>query len=112
MQPYVKSGPPRSRDKFLAARSLIPGVRVLTDNATLITVIIPAFNAAQTITDTLDSVSSQTHRHIEVLVVDDGSSDDTVEVVTQHIQRDPRIRLLRQPNAGVSAARNKALHEA
>src|SRR5260370_12794376 len=78
----------------------------------LVTVIIPAFNAARTIDETLRSVRSQTHRRLEILVVDDGSVDATAQIVRSHAAEDRRIRLIQQPNSGVAAARNRAIAEA
>jgi len=80
--------------------------------ADLVTVIIPAFNAARTIDETLRSVRSQTHRRMEILVVDDGSVDATAQIVRSHATEDRRIRLIQQPNSGVAAARNRAIAEA
>jgi glycosyltransferase involved in cell wall biosynthesis len=68
--------------------------------------VIPAFNAERTIAETLASVRSQTHRTLEILVVDDGSADDTHAIVQSHALEDSRIRLMTQANAGVAAARN------
>lgn len=68
----------------------------------LVSSIIPAHNAAGTITETLQSVLSQNRADMEVIVVDDGSTDGTPERVAA---TDPRIELIRQPHAGVSAAR-------
>lgn len=83
----------------------------LSDSAEMpcVSVIIPAYNAEDFITATLDSVVSQTYQNLEILVVDDGSSDRTPEIVTSYAQRDRRITLLRQKNAGVAAARNLAI---
>ena len=78
----------------------------------LVSVIIPAYNAQATIHATLCSVRAQTHRNLEILVVDDGSTDATVEIVERHAKLDNRIILLRQTNAGVAAARNNALQKA
>jgi glycosyltransferase involved in cell wall biosynthesis len=78
----------------------------------LVTVIIPAYNAADHILATLESVSHQSYPQIEVLVVDDGSADHTADIVLLLAQSDPRFRLIRQPNAGVGAARNRAIREA
>lgn len=77
-----------------------------------VSVIVPAYNAARWIGRTLHNVLQQTHRDIEVLVVDDGSRDDTARIVEQHARADGRIRLLTQANAGVSAARNLGLRQA
>lgn len=74
--------------------------------APLVSVIIPAFNAEALLARTLESVLRQTYQNLEVLVVDDGSCDRTPEIVQQFAQRDRRLRLLRQANAGVAAARN------
>jgi glycosyltransferase involved in cell wall biosynthesis/peptidoglycan/xylan/chitin deacetylase (PgdA/CDA1 family) len=78
----------------------------------LVTAIIPAFNARRTIDETLRSVREQTYGNLEILVVDDGSTDDTALRVEAHAQADPRVRLIRQDNAGVAAARNRAVAEA
>lgn len=72
----------------------------------LVSVIIPAYNAANWIGATLESVAMQTHRSIEVIVVDDGSHDRTVEISEAFARSDPRFRVVRQANAGVAAARN------
>src|SRR5437879_4873848 len=72
----------------------------------LVSVVIPAYNASPTIDETLRSVRSQSHGELEIIVVDDGSTDDTVAVAQRHAARDPRITILRQCNAGVAAARN------
>jgi glycosyltransferase involved in cell wall biosynthesis len=77
-----------------------------------VSVITPAWNAAAFLTETLDSVLGQTFTDWEMLVVDDGSSDETPHIVASYARRDARIRLLRQANAGPSAARNHAMREA
>jgi glycosyltransferase involved in cell wall biosynthesis len=71
--------------------------------------VIPAYNASRTIGETLQSVLAQTHADLEIVVVDDGSADDTAEIVAQIAARDGRVRLLRQGNAGVAAARNAGI---
>jgi glycosyltransferase involved in cell wall biosynthesis len=68
--------------------------------------VIPAYNAEATIDDTLRSVRSQTHRDLEIVVVDDGSSDRTASIVNAHRAVDGRVTLISQENAGVAAARN------
>jgi glycosyltransferase involved in cell wall biosynthesis len=72
----------------------------------LISVVIPAFNAERTIDETLRSVRGQSWQTLEIIVVDDGSTDRTSEVVERHCAADPRMRLMQQANAGVAAARN------
>ena len=76
----------------------------------LISIIIPAHNAECWVAETLQSALSQTHSNLEVIVVDDGSSDRTVEVVRSFA--DGRLRLIQQENKGACAARNRALAEA
>ncbi|MBE9009337.1 glycosyltransferase family 2 protein [Pseudanabaenaceae cyanobacterium LEGE 13415] len=77
----------------------------------LVSVIIPAYNAAAFIGQTLDSVLKQTYQEFEIIVVDDGSRDRTAEIVESYAKRDRRIRLLKQENSGVAAARNLAIAE-
>lgn len=69
-------------------------------------VVIPAYNAASTIDETLLSVMSQSYQRLDIVVVDDGSRDDTAAIAERHAAADPRIRVVRQANAGVAAARN------
>lgn len=78
----------------------------------LISVIVPAYNAAATLDETLHSVRGQTHADFEALVVDDGSADATPDLVEAHVAADPRVRLIRQANGGVARARNRGLAEA
>lgn len=73
----------------------------------LISVIVPAYNAERTILDTIRSVQQQTFRDLELIVVDDGSTDRTLELVERVAE--PRLRVVSQPNAGVSAARNRGI---
>jgi glycosyltransferase involved in cell wall biosynthesis len=78
----------------------------------VISVIIPAYNAGRFIADTLDSVIRQTFKDFEVVIVDDGSTDNTVELVKSWMEKDPRIRLIQQKNTGGPAARNTAIANA
>jgi glycosyltransferase involved in cell wall biosynthesis len=75
----------------------------------MVSVIVPVHNGARYIGATLDSALQQTYRDLEVIVVDDGSSDGTRAVVEERAARDPRLRLIVQANGGVAAARNRAL---
>lgn len=74
---------------------------------TRVSVITPCYEAAAVIEATLDGVAAQTLRDWEHVVVDDGSPDATADLVTARLGREPRLRLIRQANAGVSAARNR-----
>lgn len=76
----------------------------------MISVVIPLYNKATSISSTLECVLNQNFTDWEVVVVDDGSTDDSANIVSS--MGDSRIRLIRQPNAGVSAARNRGAIEA
>ncbi len=78
----------------------------------LVSVIIPLYNAAPYITEALESVLASTYRPIEIVVVNDGSTDKGEEVAARYAKEHSEIRLFSQPNAGVSAARNHAIREA
>lgn len=72
----------------------------------LVSVIIPAYNSGQRILETLESVLSQKEANLEIIVVDDGSTDGTPE----HVQEfDDRIKLIRQKNQGIAGARNTGI---
>jgi glycosyltransferase involved in cell wall biosynthesis len=75
-----------------------------TPTRPLVSVVIPAYNCARTITQTIESALNQEDADLEVIVVDDGSSDATTEIV--EAIPDARVRLVRQSNAGPAAARN------
>lgn len=78
----------------------------------LVSVITPTYNRAYCLGRTLDSALAQTYPHLEIVVVDDGSTDGTAELVRTRYGHEPRVRYLRQENGGVSAARNRGLREA
>jgi glycosyltransferase involved in cell wall biosynthesis len=74
-----------------------------------ISVVIPCYNSARTIAETLDSILAQTYGDFEVIAVDDGSSDDTAKVIGAY---QGRVKYVHQSNAGVSAARNNGVAHA
>ena len=69
-------------------------------------VVVPMYNSERTIATTLASICAQTHRRLDIVVTDDGSTDGSAAIVEGWCRRDPRVRLVRQSNAGVAAARN------
>jgi glycosyltransferase involved in cell wall biosynthesis len=77
-----------------------------------VSIVVPAYNAAGTIGETLESILAQSHRHWEAVVVDDGSADATGEAVGRFAERDARVRLVTQSNAGEAGARNTGVAQA
>lgn len=75
----------------------------------LVSVVIPTYNRAESFVRAVDSVLAQTHQALDVIVVDDGSTDNTAERFAKRYGADPRVRYLRQTNRGVAAARNLGL---
>lgn len=78
----------------------------------LISVVVPIFNLAPWLPRCVESILGQTHRNLEVLLVDDGSIDDSLFVAEEFAGRDPRVRVFHQRNAGVTAARMLGVSEA
>lgn len=78
----------------------------------LVSVIVPTFNRADCILETLETLRAQTHTHWELVLVDDGSTDATRDLVTRFFDGDSRLRYIYQQNAGVSHARNTGLKAA
>jgi glycosyltransferase involved in cell wall biosynthesis len=74
-----------------------------------VSVIIPTYNMADTLGRAIDSVQQQTYSNIEIIVVNDGSKDDTGCLVRSAVANDPRIRYLEQMNSGNPAARNAGI---
>lgn len=72
----------------------------------LVSIIVPCYNLAQFLPDCIDSVLQQTYKNFECIIVNDGSSDDTIEVATRYIKRDKRIKLVNIENGGLANARN------
>jgi len=75
----------------------------------LVSIIVPAWNCARWITATLESVYAQTYRNWEIILVDDGSTDDTRSILDRHMVR---LRYHHQENRGTAAARNAGLRKA
>ncbi len=79
---------------------------------TLVSVIVPLYNVAPYLPACLDGLLAQTHRSLEVVLVDDGSTDGSGAICDAYAARDGRVRVLHQHNAGVAAARNAGLDQA
>lgn len=78
----------------------------------LVSVIVPIYNAAEYLDRCINSIVMQTYRKIELLLVDDGSTDQSAAMCTCWAKKDNRIRFYQQKNTGVSAARNLGLDHA
>ena len=75
----------------------------------LVSVIIPAYNIERYISRCLDSIMAQTYNNLEIIVIDDGSKDQTAEILDDYQKRDSRIIVVHKENGGVSSARNNGL---
>lgn len=74
-----------------------------------VSVIIPTYNVSPYINETLNSFINQTLKNIQIIVVDDGSTDDTCEIITSYARQDSRIQLIKQENQGAGVARNNGM---
>jgi glycosyltransferase involved in cell wall biosynthesis len=77
----------------------------------LVSVIIPCYNQAHFLSEAIESVLCQSYQNFELLVVDDGSKDDTPKVASEYASQDSRVRLIGQQNRGLAGARNRGLAE-
>jgi glycosyltransferase involved in cell wall biosynthesis len=75
----------------------------------LLTVVVPIYNVGSYLADCLDSLTVQTYRDLDVVLVDDGSTDDSAEIAARYARDDGRFRLVRQSNRGLGAARNTGI---
>lgn len=78
-------------------------------NNPLVSIIVPAYNVAKYLSCCLDSLILQTYANIEIIIVNDGSTDNSLEIALQYKKKDTRIILIDQQNCGVSESRNAAL---
>ena len=93
----------RRMEKVPECRQLIPARETAVP---LVSVVIPVYNVEAYLAECLDSIAGQTLREIEIILVNDGSSDGSTEVARAYAERDPRISFCEEENAGQSAARN------
>lgn len=77
-----------------------------------LSVIIPVYNVEKYLRECLDSVVNQTFKDIEIILIDDGSTDKSLDICKEYAQKDNRIKIIRQENKGLSAARNTGLNAA
>ena len=74
-----------------------------------VSVIIPIYNTAAYLRKALDSICGQTLKELEIILIDDGSTDGSRGIIEEYAERDARIRWYAQPNQGLSVARNRGL---
>ena len=75
----------------------------------LISVIIPVYNSAKCLPDCLNSVLGQTLKDLEIICINDGSTDNSLEILRKYARRDRRIKIINQKNMGVVSARNNGV---
>lgn len=81
----------------------------MIDSSTLVSIIIPVYNVVPYLKQALDSVINQSYRNLEIIIVEDGSTDGSSDICEEYAKKDDRIRLIHQENKGLSAARNRGL---
>lgn len=74
-----------------------------------VSVIVPIYNSGKYLPSCIESITNQTYQNIEILLIDDGSKDNSLEICKDYARRDNRIKVLHQENQGVSAARNAGI---
>jgi capsular polysaccharide biosynthesis protein cpsI len=77
----------------------------------LISIIVPVYNVEEYLNECLDNIQSQTYKNLEVILVNDGSTDGSKEICEKYCKRDTRFRLINQTNQGQSVARNRGMQE-
>ena len=77
----------------------------------MISVIVPVYNVEEYLEECLESIRKQTYQNIEVILVNDGSTDGSKEICERYCQQDPRFRLINKENQGLSIARNRGVKE-
>mgnify|MGYP001131787503 FL=1 len=75
----------------------------------LVTVIVPVYNAEQFLDKCIRSIQNQTYQEIEIILVNDGSTDNSLKICENYSAKDSRIIIIDKPNGGVSAARNRGI---
>lgn len=78
----------------------------------LVSIIVPVYNVAPYLRRCLDSIINQTYSQLEIILVDDGSTDDSGDICDEYSRKDNRIKIIHKPNGGISSARNTGLEVA
>ncbi len=94
-------------------RRLQPAARRVDHEAHKVSVIVPFYKDRETVDATIDAICRQTHRNLEILIVDDGSPlPDAPQILARQAAKDPRVRVLHKPNGGLGSARNFGIAQA
>lgn len=78
----------------------------------LISIIIPVYNTDKYLERCLSSVTNQTYQNIEIIIVDDGSTDKSPTIIKKYVKKDPRVKVINQENSGQGSARNRGIDSA
>ena len=76
---------------------------------TLISIVVPIYNTAKYLSKCLNSIINQTHKNLEIILVDDGSTDNSPHIIKEYAKKDSRVKVITQKNQGQSAARNTGI---
>lgn len=87
----------------------VPLDRLRQRNRPVLSIVVPVYNGAQHLDEALTSIRQQDYRRLDIVVIDDGSSDDSLAIAKRHARSDRRVTVLAQANAGVGAARRAAV---
>lgn len=79
---------------------------------TKVSIIIPVYNTAPYLRESLDSICNQTLKELEIIIIDDGSTDESPQIINEYARNDSRIKIFQQPNQGQGVARNLGLSHA
>ena len=86
--------------------------RKMMKNNPLISVIVPVYNIEKYLSACLNSIIRQTYQNLEIICINDGSTDSSAEILQEYAKKDRRIKIISQENAGLSAARNAGIKAA
>lgn len=94
------------------SRRVLENESILEDESLKVSIIIPVYNVEQYLAQCLESVIQQTYSNLEIICVNDGSTDRSLEIVERYLEKDNRISVISQKNGGLSAARNTGIQKA
>lgn len=77
-----------------------------------ITIIVPVYNVEKYLKESIESAIKQTYKNLEIILIDDGSTDNSGSICDEYINKDNRIKVVHQQNKGLSGARNTGLEQA